>query len=832
MRLRNHCLSVSVSAAVAAVLACHAPVVQAAETPRFVLPSQPLGDALRAVGAQSSLNIVFDSGMVDGRTAPAIDARLSPEQAVARLLEGTGISHRFLDGNTLVLSMKPAPRISATDASEAKPIRLAQTDAAQAPAEPADSLEEVVVRGLVFKYDEVETANKMGLSVKDTPQSVKVITADVLEFSHVEKFEDSYKLDAGSFTSHSQDQFVRTYLRGFQLSAPKVDGFRTSNYPTLDLAPFERFEIIKGATSTIYGQSPVGGTLNAVSKKPLAEWGGEASLEGGNFGHMRGDFDMYGPLTDRLSYRVVAAYLDEDSFLDLAFNERKVFAPSLKYDFSNRTSVTVMVQYQDAEFLSSYGSGLQYVGSLEDPYSDTDPRNFRVPDVPRSRIAVNPDGLSDREFLMTRVYLEHQFANDWTLRANLQDIQIDVVNRGSYAYGLISSDGFSPVYMYIRDAEEENFSGEVNLFGNVEAFGREHTLFVGMDHRRSMGLQLSGFGSALDPDGAGFNIYDPDYSVFVPFPDSPGAYPGIFNGRDLTIEYGITGQALLRATDKLSFMLGTRYSHVEIGQIFSFDAAELSHVIGDADRYTNSATTFQGGITYALSEAVNLYASYGETFTPRNERTGPTSRVGPEEGVAYEVGAKGDALGRRLSWSTALFDIARTNISQPLSPDSPYVRLLGEQRARGVEFDVQGKLTDGWDIYASAAWLNNEFTEGQFENLHSFLAPKMGLSLFTSYEFQGGSLDGFGLGGGVVYKKRGEFVPPDGSPISGDFAHIFDDVLEVDLRAYYRRGHWDFELSATNVLGDEYFSPVENALNYGIGVNPGTQVMGKAAYKF
>ena len=849
MHIKKRCLSVSVSTAVAAILACHAPGAAATEVPRFVIPAQPLGDALRAVGTQSNLNIVFDARLVDGKLAPSIDARLSPEQVVTRLLDGTGIRHRFLDESTLILTAGPGAGDTASmrEASSAPLIRLAQADPSQqadalqaqagAPqaanaAKPQDALEEVVVRGLVFKSDEVETANKMGLSVKETPQSVRIVTQDMLEFSHVTKFEDAYKLDAGAHTSHSQDQFVRGYLRGFQLDAPKVDGFRMSNYPTLDLAPFERFEIIKGATSTVYGQSPVAGTVNAVSKKPLRDDGGKVSLEGGNYGHYRAEADFHGSLSDKLSYRLIGAYLDEDSFLDLAYNRRTVVAPSLKLDFTDDTSLTLMLQYQDAEFLSSYGFGPQFIGG-----DFEDPRNYVIPRVPRSRIAVKPDGRSDREFLLTRAYLEHHFESGWTLRANLQNTRVDVLNKGSYAF---SSDelGNAIVYMYLRDAEDQFFSGEVNLFGNVEAFGREHTLFLGFDHSRDSGVQLSGFGNAVDPAFPGFNLFDPDYSVFLPFPDSAAGYPGIANIRDLTEEYGITGQALLRVTDDLGFMLGTRYSHVEIGSLYTQDVAPLPHTIGSENRYTNTAWTFQGGITYALTPSTNVYGNYGETFTPRGDLLADGSTAGPEEGVAYEIGVKGELFDQgRLMWSLAAFDIERTNIAQPI-PNTVFVALLGKQRSRGLELDFQGEVVPGWDVYGSAAYLENEFVDGEFKGFASYLAPKFGVSLYSSYEFQEGRWRGLGLGGGVVYKKRGHFPTFDGYPVASQpgalvyFDHLFEDPLEVDLRAFYRHERWTLEISGTNVFGDKYYSPVENTLSYGLGVNPGRQVIGKLSYEF
>jgi TonB-dependent siderophore receptor len=707
-------------------------------------------------------------------------------------------------------------------------------------AQEEQKLEEVVVRGLVFKYDRVETANKMDLGVKDTPQTVKVITADMLDFSGVTTFEDAYKLDAGATTSHSQDQFVSTYFRGFRVdssSAVKVDGFRMSGYPTLDLAPFERFEIIKGAVSTMYGQSPVAGTLNAVSKKPRKDFGGELSLEGGNYGHYRGQADVYGGLNSdgSLSGRLIGSYVDEDSFLDFAYGEHLVIAPSLRYEFTPRTSITLLLQYQKAEFLPSFGFGLQDLGGDPD-----DPANYVIPDVPRSRLAANPDSRSERDVHFNRAVIEHQFQNDWMLRANLQQTKVDVNNDGSYAT-TIDPDGFTSAYMYMRDASDEVYSGEVNLFGDVELGGREHTLFFGADYFEQTEKQLGNYGFAIDPDGPGFNIFDPDYSAFLPMPATAADYDpaGLFHIARRTREYGITAQTILHATERLTFILGARYSHAETGEAFVCcdpSAADPLPAFGPDNTYTTQAWTFNAGTTFALTDDVNLYASYGESFTPRNDSafdpndpTGPGISIGPEEGKAYEIGLKGE-IGDRLMWSAAAFDIARTNISEADALNPPFVLLRGKQQARGFEADVQGEVLPGWDVYASVALLKNEFVGGEFDGFKSMLAPKVGVSLFSSYEFATGSLSGFGFGGGVVYKQRGDFRSFDIA--YGQTFDILGDIMEVDARVFYKRDRWNFQLAATNLFGDTYYSPEGNYLFYALSVNPGRQVIGKISYEF
>ena len=207
---------------------------------------------------------------------------------------------------------------------------------AQEAARPADEqIEEVVVTShVIFTENDAYGATKMGLALKDTPQTVTVVTADMIDFAGMKTFNDFYKVDASGGTAHTFDGFPRNYYRGFRqqgINAIRVDGFRMPGNIDLDFAVFDRFEVIKGPTSTLYGQNSIGGTLNAVSKRPQDKFHGELALEGGQFDEIRADVDLTGPINDQWSYRLIGAYDDAGSFLDFANDELKLASMSLQY---------------------------------------------------------------------------------------------------------------------------------------------------------------------------------------------------------------------------------------------------------------------------------------------------------------------------------------------------------------------------------------------------------------------------------------------------------------------------------------------------------------------
>jgi outer membrane receptor for ferric coprogen and ferric-rhodotorulic acid len=864
---RSHGLAASV----ATVLACHASVAAPHDASYFNIPSQPLSASLSAIGTQSSVNIVFDASLVKGIIAPPLNAELSLDQALARVLAGSGIQHRFLNERTVILSTAGATNVSrpgkhtattgavlTEESAQVGRLRLAQaeqtspTSASDTAARQSEPLEEVVVTGLNFNYQTVESANKMPLSTRDTPQSLKLITADVIDFASIKSFEDAYKVDASGVAAHAQDGYIRNFYRGFRVSygsgtntsAIKVDGFRMTGGINLDLAPFERFEIIKGSTSTMYGQSQIAGTLNAISKKPQAEPGGSMSVEAGSYNHYRADFDAYGALTEdeRLQGRVVAGYLDEESYVDYGFSKRYVIAPSIKYQFNDDTSLLVRAQYQNYDFSVDFGRGLQYTGGDPDAAE-----SYRIPNVSRSRYTLGmPVSKAATEALFLQAVAEHRFGNDWMFRGSVQSNHFDGERNALGHYGVMSPEGLLPVTLYDNENDDDVFSGEVNLFGDVELFGRDHTLFFGFDYARYDGSQQQGNLTASG-ERTGFGINNLDFGLLPRHPATIADYDvntldpdsfddvGVFKYKYDNKEYGATIQTILKPTDDLKIILGTRYSKAELATVEGCcSIAEYNEPFGPYQRIETDAWTYQAGVTYAFTPRVNVYVNYGDTIVPRTDVGEDGNFLGPERGKSYELGFKGDLYAGRLSWSAAVFRLERGPLAENVL-NTPYSRLLGEQRSQGVELDAQGEVLPGWDLYVSMAVMENEYIGGEFDGYPTPFGPKAGVSVYSSYEFQEGTWRGFGAGGGVVYKHRGSIRPFFGPAAGATFDSLFDDYTEVDLRVFYNGlENWRFELGVTNLFNELYYSPdgQDLSVEYGISPNPAREIIGRVTRKF
>ena len=413
------------------------------------------------------------------------------------------------------------------------------------------------------------------------------------------------------------------------------------------------------------------------------------------------------------------------------------------------------------------------------------------------------------------------------MRANAQYAHMPGRLQGSLDLGT-DADGLTDAELYAWDSENDVYGAEVNLFGDVEWGGRKHTLFFGADYAN---LKEDGSYYFTDVFGAddGFSILRPDFSL-RPFPARRLDYEALSINADRREMSGLTVQTLLRPLDGLIVSLGARYSH-DVLRSRSACCDIDSTVDGvEPDRVSENKLTKQLGLTYSVTPSMNLYATYGETFEPQTGLTAPNEHAAPEEGTAYEIGAKGDVLGKRISYSLAVFNLERSNIAQDI-PGSIYLALAGTQRSRGVELDFQGQVVRGWEVYVSLAAMDAEFTEGALKGAKPANAPKLGASVFTSYEIQDGTWQGLGFGAGVVYKGGREMN--DLFSYGGvTRTNFLGDYTEVDLRAFYTWDRWQFEVAGTNLLNEKYYSNAFAQLITGYQSNPPRQFMGTLRYKF
>ncbi len=315
---------------------------------RFAIAPQPLGSALEAFAAQARLALRVDPAAVQGVASPGVSGALLPAEALQQLLAGTGLAARFGESGTVAI--EPPAATTADGALQLGPVLVEE-----------QPLQENALRsppGFVATRSSVAT--KTDAPVLEIPQSVSTVTRDELDNRNVQSDPQALAYTPGIWTQpfggdlNLNNPFY--IIRGFQsaFGGSYVDGLVSPvNY---HYEPFgiERYDVLRGPSSVLYGQADPGGLVNRTSKRPTPDFLGELQLETGNYGRGQAAADLSGPVDEnrRLLYRLTALARDADAPIDYDFgvtapDNRKFLAPAATLNLSPDTSLTLLGSIQE-----------------------------------------------------------------------------------------------------------------------------------------------------------------------------------------------------------------------------------------------------------------------------------------------------------------------------------------------------------------------------------------------------------------------------------------------------------------------------------------------------
>ena len=225
--------------------------------------------------------------------------------------------------------------------------------------EPIEKLKPLTVTGEAEKsgYAPPVTttgALKTNTMLIETPQAVSVVTEEIIKDQGTPKLEEVLRNVAGISPGGYYSDWDYYRIRGFDSSFNTFhDGLRGDYGMNAEVFGLERVEVIKGPASTLYGQAPLGGLVNLVSKRPRRETFGEVGATVGSYNLYEGTLDLNAPLYRpsplpgglEVYGRMIGLYSDSDSFIDHVDRQRLYLAPSFTFALGEDTSLTLLNSY-------------------------------------------------------------------------------------------------------------------------------------------------------------------------------------------------------------------------------------------------------------------------------------------------------------------------------------------------------------------------------------------------------------------------------------------------------------------------------------------------------
>jgi iron complex outermembrane recepter protein len=663
--------------------------------------------------------------------------------------------------------------------------------------------EEIVVTGESqrgYQVPNSSTATKTDTPLRDIPQSIQVIPRQLLDdrqVTRVEQVADSVPGVQPAVT-YGGIPTANFFIRGFNSSFNVYrDGFREFSFANpIRIAGVEQIEFLKGPASVLYGQNEPGGLVNITSKQPLRQPYYSPALTIGSFNFYQGALDLSGPLNPQktAAYRLNVAYENAGSFRDFVDTESIFVAPVFSFQLGSKTKLTLNFEYQNYNLVFDRGF-------------PAEPEIFQVP---TSRFLGEPDFDDATGNLGRGSYiLEHQFNENWKLRhtfaAAIANLKTAAIYPGSLQADRRNVDRF----IGTSDENQENYTLQTEVSGKFKTGAIEHQLLVGIElFRYRFNYQFS------DSTIAPLDLFNPIYGAQ---PDGPFV--------DL---YGETTYG----TDAVSLYLQDQITLSKQWKLLAGGRLDLAHTTSREEltgNLTTDNTDFafspRVGLVYQPSDRISLYASYATAFNPvifGTSRTG--AAFDPETGRQFEVGIKGDLIPGRLSATLAAYDITKKHVLISDPEDDRFSLQTGEQKSRGIEFNLVGQPVSGWDVALSYAYTDAFVSEDTTIPVGDQLtgSAKHQFGLWNSYQIQRGSLKGFGLGLGLYYVSDREAVLPN-------TAVDLPSYFRVDAAIFYKRDNWKFQLNVNNLTNVDIYNARGNGL---IAPQPPISVLGTISYTF
>ncbi|MGC3987448.1 MAG: TonB-dependent siderophore receptor [Pseudorhodoferax sp.] len=711
-----------------AVLA--APQAQAQQPAQFEIAAQPLAAALGAFGRQAGAQLLFDEAEVAGRRAQAVQGLLLPREALARLLAGSGVAIASERAGGFVLkAVAPAPAEGASGAALA-PVTVKAQALADGTTEGSGS----------YTARSTATATGLPLSIRETPQSVSVITRQRMDDQGLTQLTDVAAQTAGLVVAQGGNvgsDSSPIYARGFSVDNYMIDGVKmlesySSIFQSQDMALYDRVEIVRGATGLMNGSGTASAAINMVRKKPTRAFQAAARVEAGSWDYYRADLDVGGPLNaaGSLRGRLVAARQDAKSYIDRLQEDRTVLYGVLEADLAPHTLLRAGLSEQRHDATGHARGGLPAY------YSDGTRTHWA-----RSDSAAPSWSYSKRHSTSGFVELDRAFDNGWELKATAMrtvTFSDELVGYASAGNPVRETGAGVGIWATHWEYEPRQNVLALQAKGSFGLFGREHDLVVGATHARTQRSSPSytnwthaGWSNAID------NIYTWDGS-------DPAAPPNPAVGTHTMDERNNSAFASvrLRATDALSLIVGARVTDWRRGT----DTSLL--------RETGEVTPY-AGLVVDLGEHWSAYASYTTIFQAQSQKAVDGSYLDPLMGNSRELGIKGAFFDDRLNFSAAVYETQEDNkavaITDTFAPDGSqaYAALSGT-RSRGFELELAGQLARGWEV--STSFARNQTRDRLGAPLNTNV-PQSVAKLYTSYRLPDVG-HGLVVGGGLRWQNR------------------------------------------------------------------------------
>jgi len=640
------------------------------------------------------------------------------------------------------------------------------------------------------------TAVKTDTALIDLPQSITVITQELIKDQNMQSIADTTRYVPGVGTAQGEGNRDNPIFRGNSSNSDMyVDGIRDDVQYFRDLYNIERVDVLKGPNAMVFGRGGSGGLINRATKQ--ANWSNarEMNFQLGSFDKYRLTGDFGQAINDNVAVRLTSMWENSRSYRDGFDAGRWGVNPTLTWQPSEQTKVSLGYEHYDDKRTADRG-----ISSFGGRPVNTDVSTF-FGDPERSPTSATVDSF--------KAVLDHDFGGGVSVRNSSRYASYDKFYQNIFP-GAVNAAGNQVAISAYNDANQrENLFNQTDLTFSLNTGPLKHKFLTGMEFGRQENdnFRNTGYFTNVGANATSVNVSlaDPRYRGAVAFRQSA---TDANNHGVTTIKAGYV-QDQIDLTEHWKAIMGVRFDRFEVD--FTNNRNGQNFTTND------NLVSPRGGLIYKPFDNFSLYSNYSIAYVPRAgdqlaSLTLTNAALKPEEFRNYEVGAKWD-IRPDLSATLALYQLDRLN-ALATDPNNPALSFLVDgQRTRGIELGLSGNITDAWKVMGGYAFQNGEITKSisstALAGATLAQVPEHTFSLWNRYDIT----QQWGVGLGSIYRSK-IFAATDNLVTLPGF-------LRFDAAVYFKATkNIQLQVNVENLFDKKYYANAHNNTN----ITPGSPI--------
>jgi iron complex outermembrane receptor protein len=547
--------------------------------------------------------------------------------------------------------------------------------------------------------NQAQASSRLGLSIRETPASVEVLTQDDLQVRGLRTARETFNDVVGAISGNVPGNPAIVSLRGFAGNTVSIlqDGVRISTSTVVQRDSnnwhYDRIEVLKGPASVLYGEGALAGVINKVTRKPvLGERHLDTLLSVGSFDTVFAAGGVNLPVSSTIAVRADASYQRSDSLYDVDNNDTFSAGQtaSALWKPSDRLSLLVAIDHFEDRYDATY-QGLPLIPGQYAlrPTDAVTTANGLITDRALRRRNYNLQGAySGADETTVRSRLDWTIGSGWIFALDLTGYTAD------RQFLLADSQTFvAPTVAFPNGSFRQSCQDfrHDHQFWNARGVVGNDSRIAGLRNRFSLGIEHN------DTDLTSVRQQAPVTALPAVDVQNPAVVPlptgtAIFTTTNVTFDSRLKQTSLfaedaLNLTPKWLLVGGVRWDHIAL------DRTTIQNATGAADR--NSPTfdpvSWRAGTTWDVTPGLTLYAQHTTAVSPVSSillASIANSRFRLTKGHAYEAGFKATAWGGRASVTGAAYRIEQRDILTR-DPNNPAQTVQGgRQSSQGVELSA------------------------------------------------------------------------------------------------------------------------------------------------